>query len=250
MSMLIFGVDDSPSAFRRLRIRTALKMSAFSIILTSAGFLLASAPAISPIISILSAPTDAESVRLYRTPDQAAAGINDFLINHPLSIALRSSKGWMESRPHVRFPNELKKHSLTAGTLLGHGKVPVPPLVFTNPKCLVSLAYLGTDLCGHAGMVHGGMLATMMDEGLARCSFSSFPSHVGVTANLNINYRKPTPAGSFVVLKAETVRVEGRKVWVKGRIETLEENDKAGILLVEAEGLFIEPKYAKVGHSL
>lgn len=113
-------------------------------------------------------------------------------------------------------------------------------------KKLVSISYLGTDLCGHVGIIHGGLLATLLDEGLARCGFAALPNKIGVTASLTINYRKPATAGSFVVLKAETIKVEGRKVWVKGRIETLERDQKPGKVLVEAEGLFVEPKNAKV----
>lgn len=131
--------------------------------------------------------------------------------------------------------------------MLGQGKIPVPPLVFIEEgRQLVSMSYLGTDLCGHIGILHGGLLATLLDEGLARCGFAALPNKIGVTASLTINYRKPAPAGSFIVLKAETTKVEGRKVWVKGRIEILGESEEPGMVLVEAEGLFIEPKYAKV----
>lgn len=194
----------------------------------------------------MSAPTDAESVAMYRDPDEAAAEINKFMTNHPLSVALRADPAWSESRPHMRYAEEHREHSLTAGTLMGPGRVPVPPLVFTDQKHLVSLSYLGTDLCGHVGIVHGGMLATMLDEGLARCSFASLPNQIGVTASMTVNYRKPVPAGSFVVLKAETTKVEGRKVWVKGRIEMLGKDATPGMVLTEAEALFIEPKYAAV----
>lgn len=130
--------------------------------------------------------------------------------------------------------------------MLGAGKIPVPPLIFLEEgKSLVSMLYVGTDLCGHVGIVHGGLLATLCDEGLARCGFSALPNKIGVTANLTINYRNPAPAGSFVVLKAETIKVEGRKVWVKGRIELLSETEEPGKVLVEADALFIEPRYAK-----
>ena len=112
---------------------------------------------------------------------------------------------------------------------------------------MVSLCYLGLDLCGHAGMIHGGLLATMLDEGMARCGAAALPSRmIGVTASLTVNYRKPVKAGSYVVLKAEVTRSEGRKVWVKSRIETLEPGVEPGKLLAEAEALFVEPKYAKV----
>lgn len=99
-------------------------------------------------------------------------------------------------------------------------------------------------MCGHVGIVHGGMLATILDEGLGRCSFASLPNHIGVTASLTVNYRKPVPAGSFVVLKAETTKAEGRKAWVKGRIEILNQDETPGTVLAEAEALFLEPKFA------
>ena len=195
----------------------------------------------------MSAPTDADSVALYHTPDEVAAGINEYINNHPLSRSLRADPAWTESRPHLRYPESQRKHSLTAATLIGPGRIPVPPLVFLEEgKSLASISYLSTDLCGHVGIIHGGLLATLLDEGLARCGFSALPNKIGVTANLNINYRNPAPAGSYVVLKAETTKVEGRKVWVKGRIELLGDTVESGKLLVEAEGLFIEPKYAKV----
>lgn len=199
----------------------------------------------------MSAPTDAESVAMYSAPDDVAAGLNSYVNNHPLAQSLRANPSWTESRPHLRYPEAHRKHSLTAGTLLGPGKIPVPPLVFIEEgKQLISMSYLGTDLCGHIGIVHGGLLATLLDEGLARCGFAALPNKIGVTASLTINYKKPAPAGSFVVLKAETTKVEGRKVWVKGRIEVLGESEEPGMVLVEAEGLFIEPKYAKVLPSI
>lgn len=241
------AVSPKPS-LRRARIRRILTISAFSIVFTTAGFLVASAPAIASIISLMSAPTDAESLALYKAPDEQAAKINDYIQNHPLTLRLRANPEYAESRPHLRFVDEnVRKHSLTGGTLLGPGKIPVPPLVFLQDgKDLVSLSYLGTDLCGHVGIIHGGLLATLCDEGLARCGFSALPNRIGVTASLTVNYRNPAPAGSFVVLKAETVKAEGRKVWVKGRIELLGDTEEPGKVLVEAEGLFIEPKYAKV----
>ena len=109
-----------------------------------------------------------------------------------------------------------------------------------------SVSYLGTDLCGHPGIVHGGLLATLIDEGLARCCFAALPNKVGMTANLNINYRSPAPAGAFVVLRAKTTKVDGRKAWVEGHIETLVPEGEKPIILVEASALFIEPRQAAV----
>lgn len=132
---------------------------------------------------------------------------------------------------------------------MGDGKIEVPPLNFNEKHAelptLVQIMHLGPSLCGHPGIVHGGLLATMLDEGLARACFPALPNKVGVTASLKIDYRVPCPANSYVVLKAYTTKVEGRKAWVHGWIESLGENDSEGTKLVEAEALFIEPKGAK-----
>ncbi|POR35372.1 Uncharacterized protein TPAR_04433 [Tolypocladium paradoxum] len=167
---------------------------------------------------------------------------------HPLVAALRLRSELTESRPHMKMPAQYRAHSLTGGALMGPRKVPVPAFTWTEAggKSLVSVVYVGEDLCGHPGIVHGGMLATMLDEGLAWCCFGALPHGIGVTANLNINYRKPTPAGSFLVLRAETTKVEGRKAWVKGHVELLAEPGEKPTILTEADALYISPKYASM----
>ena len=117
---------------------------------------------------------------------------------------------------------------------------------------LASIQYLGPKLCGHPGIIHGGLLATMLDEGLARCCFPALPNKIGVTASLKVEYRKPCPADRFVVLKATTTKVEGRKAWVKGRIESLVEPGASELPVVyaEAEALFVEPKFAAVSYLI
>jgi acyl-coenzyme A thioesterase PaaI-like protein len=142
----------------------------------------------------------------------------------------------------------MRNYSMTASTLAGPDKIVAAPYVWLegDGKSLVSMLYLGGDLCGHPGYIHGGLLATLLDEGLARCCFPALPNKLGVTANLQIDYRAPVPADSFLVLRAETVKVEGRKAWVKGRLEllSLAERDGKPIPVAEATALFIEPRNA------
>lgn len=85
------------------------------------------------------------------------------------------------------------------------------------------------------------MLATLLDEILGRQALLNLPDKIGVTAYLNLNYRAPTRADQFLVIKTRLVEAKGRKAKVAGRIE-----DAQGNVLVEAEALFIQPKYAKV----
>jgi acyl-coenzyme A thioesterase PaaI-like protein len=85
------------------------------------------------------------------------------------------------------------------------------------------------------------MLATLLDEILARTAIVNFPAKVGVTASLTVNYRAPTRADQFIVTKTKLQELKGRKSVVIGRIEDLDGN-----LLVDASALFVEPKYAKL----
>ncbi|KAK8918109.1 UPF0644 protein PB2B4.06 [Metarhizium anisopliae] len=194
--------------------------------------------------------SDEESLKRF-TPEEAdveARRIEDTINNLPLVAEQRQRPEMVESRPHLKMPGQYRARSLTGSALTGPGKVPVPAYAWVDKggKSLVSVVYVGEDLCGHPGIVHGGFLATMLDEGLARCCFAALPHNIGVTANLNINYRKPTPAGSYLVLRAETTKVEGRKAWVKGHIESVAAPGEEPTVYADATALFVSPKFAAV----
>lgn len=185
------------------------------------------------------------------TPDTPeAAALEAQLDAHPFVQELRSPAGRarlpVEQRPMLRMPSFMARHSLTASTLSGLDLVAVPPRQWTDGRGreLVQIWHLGPGLCGHPDIVHGGFVATMLDESLARCCFPALPLRMGQTAFLHIDYRAPTPAGAFVVVHAKTARVEGRKAWVQARLETLPEVRPDGttappVVLAEAEALFV-----------
>ncbi|GJJ13031.1 hypothetical protein Clacol_007280 [Clathrus columnatus] len=148
---------------------------------------------------------------------------------------------WYEARPYVSIPPERLANHFTGGVIRGPTKIAVPPLVRSRKDETETWVFLhlGTGICGHEGIIHGGLLATLLDEGCARPAFLSFPSRVAVTANLNLNFRAPTKADQFVIMKTKLVELKGRKAVVDGRIEDLD-----GKVLVEARGIFVEPKLA------
>jgi len=167
--------------------------------------------------------------------------VEERVLQHPVALEYRQKADFEESRAYDAYPVQYRAGSLTVGTLSGPGKVTVWPLLFNEKsgKSIVSILHLGNYVCGHPGIVHGGLLATLLDEGLARCCFPALPNKIAVTANLNIDFRAPTKADSVVVLRATTTKVEGRKAWVEGTIE-----GEDGTVLVQAKALYIEPKFA------
>ncbi|KAK6335262.1 hypothetical protein TWF718_010696 [Orbilia javanica] len=178
--------------------------------------------------------------------DERTLQIEAYIQNHPIVQKFRDDPSLIETRPHLDIPTLLRPNVLTAGVLTGPDRIAVPPLVFADGegKKLFAILHVGEQLCGHPGVIHGGLLATLMDETLARCCFPALPNKIAMTANLDVNYRAPCRANQFVIIKAETTKVEGRKAWVSGRLESLPEPgvEGDGKLLLEASVLMIEPK--------
>ncbi|KAF1941856.1 thioesterase family protein [Clathrospora elynae] len=209
---------------------------------------MAGAPAIESLRDLANPPTDAETLEMFIPSTEEVAAIEKSIFGHPITKSLLQDPKYIASRPHLKIPEQLRAQNLTGGTLLGPDKIAVPPLQFTtvDGSEFVSIQYLGPALCGHPGIVHGGLLATLLDEGLARCCFPALPNKVGVTASLKIEYKAPVMAGQIIVLRAETTKVEGRKAWVTGRLETLadESQGEKAVTLTLGEALFIEPRQA------
>ncbi|KAF9125938.1 hypothetical protein BGW39_007042 [Mortierella sp. 14UC] len=146
---------------------------------------------------------------------------------------------WKEANPYWYLTKNTTPHHLTAGTLRGENMLSVHPIKFErkDQKAIVLFLHLGRSLCGHDRIIHGGLLATLLDEATGMVALPNLPYHVGFTANLNLNYRKPVKADQFVMIKAEFERGEGRKGYTKASIHDLQGNT-----LVECTALFVSPK--------
>jgi len=81
---------------------------------------------------------------------------------------------------------------------------------------------------GWPGVVHGGIICTMLDEVIGYSA--GFQGLYAVTAGMDVSYRKPAMVGQKLFLSAEVTSVEGRDVKANGRIE-LED----GTLIAEAD---------------
>jgi hypothetical protein len=98
--------------------------------------------------------------------------------------ASEDPEAWYETRPYQSLPEDRRVNNLTAGSLRGPGRLALPPLVrarWDESEAFI-VVHVGRGLCGHDGIVHGGLLATLLDEALARTVskasffFFSFPS--------------------------------------------------------------------------
>jgi uncharacterized protein (TIGR00369 family) len=90
---------------------------------------------------------------------------------------------------------------------------------------------------GPPGMVHGGVVALVLDQIFGEAAAAG--GSPGMTGTLTIRYTRPTRLGDCSA-EAWIDRVEGQKTIVKGEMR-----DAEGRTTAEAEGIFILPKWAR-----
>ncbi|MGY2082956.1 PaaI family thioesterase [Blastococcus sp. SYSU DS0539] len=93
---------------------------------------------------------------------------------------------------------------------------------------------LGKAHEGPPGLVHGGVVATLLDHVLARAVRAA--GHGGLTATLTVTYRRPVRLGVPLVATAELGTTEGRRTTATARLAAA---DDPATTLAEAEGLFV-----------
>ncbi|KAI9371391.1 HotDog domain-containing protein [Aspergillus egyptiacus] len=241
----LYSTADAPSVKPRSLLRRFVGFASIAVFTFSAGYAFRTYRSAIGMMT-LSIPTDEETLTAFTPSDEFTQQVEDHIQNHPLTVSLREDPAYTASRPHLKVPEKIRLRNLTAGTLSNPQGIVVPPLVFYNKETstMVSLFYLGPSVSGHPGIVHGGLLATLLDEGMGRCAFQVLPNKVGVTANLNVDYRRPAMANKYFVMRGRVAKSEGRKAWIEAHIETLPEEGQEPEVLVEARSLFVEPKGA------
>ena len=91
---------------------------------------------------------------------------------------------------------------------------------------------LGPEYQGATGFVHGGIIATVLDEVMSKVS--RFFDVRAVTAELNVEYLKPVRVGEEIVVEGFNARREGRQLYHEGEIR-----DAGGKLLARGRGRFV-----------
>jgi uncharacterized protein (TIGR00369 family) len=91
---------------------------------------------------------------------------------------------------------------------------------------------LGPRYGGGAGFVHGGVIAVLLDEVMGK--ISKLSEERAVTAELNIEYRKPVPTDREIVVSGWQEGEKGRNRFRIGEI-----HDVQGNLLARGRGRFV-----------
>ncbi|CDK26673.1 unnamed protein product [Kuraishia capsulata CBS 1993] len=178
-------------------------------------------------------PTDPISTEEYIT------ALENQLQNLDVVKQLYQDPRYLSFRAWENLEANSLKETMVNSTLATPGGFAVEPLIFLDPisKESVTIMHVGRRLCGYPMLVHGGILATILDENLKRCSLTEFKqryptetarmsfrderSYANIHAeNLTLQYRFPTLANRFIVIRAKCVGATEDSVEVQGLITT------------------------------
>lgn len=99
--------------------------------------------------------------------------------------------------------------------------------------CAVSLPTIPDCFEGPPGYLHGGIIATLLDEAMSKSTRAL--GLTTVTGQIEINYLRPVHSATQIRLEGRLLRSEGRKHFTEGRIL-----DPKGRTLATSKGLFVE----------
>jgi acyl-coenzyme A thioesterase PaaI-like protein len=120
----------------------------------------------------------------------------------------------------------------------GVGSPLAPPLVLrSGAGGVVAEATLGLAYEGPPGYLHGGMSALLMDQVLGSAAVAA--GLWGMTVRLELDYRRPVPLRTPLVLRGEVLEDAGRKAVAGGTIALAASPDEP---LVAARGIFVAPR--------
>jgi uncharacterized protein (TIGR00369 family) len=91
---------------------------------------------------------------------------------------------------------------------------------------------LGPNYAGGGNFAHGGIIAVVLDEAMAK--LSKLTDERAVTAEMNIEYRKPVPVDQEVIVEGWQEEEKGRN-----RFRVAEIKDASGNLLARGKARFV-----------
>lgn len=98
---------------------------------------------------------------------------------------------------------------------------------------VVSLPAISDFFEGPKGFVHGGIIATLLDETMSKAVRTA--GFTAMTRHMSIEYLRPVPCGTPIRLVGRVIRSEGRKHWTEAMIL-----NEQSATLATGKGLFVE----------
>jgi uncharacterized protein (TIGR00369 family) len=98
---------------------------------------------------------------------------------------------------------------------------------------VVSLPSIPDTFEGHPGYLHGGIIATLLDEAMSKAVRAR--GLTSMTRHMEIEFLRPVPSCAPLRIEGRVIRSEARKHWTEAKILNAQ-----GAILAESKGLFVE----------
>ena len=114
--------------------------------------------------------------------------------------------------------------------------------LLAEDSSVVCLTTIPNTFDGHPGYLHGGIIATLLDETMSKAVRAGGVS--AMTRHLEAEYLHPVPSAEPIRIEGRIDREEGRKHWAEAKIL-----NEAGKELARGKGLFIgvRPRQPEAG---
>lgn len=135
-----------------------------------------------------------------------------------------------EFKSKTKNQEEYKTPSLHTHTLAHPGGIFIKPVIFHNVETNegVTIIHAGHRLCGYPFIIHGGILATILNETFKRNASLSHLTKSDLkddfkVENLSISYKYPSFANQFLIVKTkqkEGTSCDGKTIILESIIES------------------------------
>lgn len=148
-----------------------------------------------------------------------------------------NANGYVEiHKPQMTGQSAGTNDRLVLQSLSSPGAIAIPPKFYYNPatKDTVGIYHLGMKLTGYPFIVHGGILATVLEDLMRESVKFVLDKRGEKIKDLKVSYRIPTLANQFVVVRTTSIEQSGKTVKLKADIM-----DQSGQrVLVQGSGSF------------
>ncbi|GAB7347868.1 hypothetical protein MBLNU459_g5397t1 [Dothideomycetes sp. NU459] len=199
-----------------------------------------------------------------------------FFASIPWCSRLLAQPGLRIHAPSSRTPKpSTTEDSLFAETLRSTRTVSAALAFYPRPAAsdahvgsAATLLALGDGLNGHPAVLHGGVVAAVLDEAMGVLlsvdadlahvravatghAVGEHPDGIGAyTAELNVRYLLPVRTPGVLLARARVVRREGRKIWIRAVVSQKSgqatELDGQMLECAVGEALFVEPRSGRL----
>jgi uncharacterized protein (TIGR00369 family) len=104
---------------------------------------------------------------------------------------------------------------------------------------VVSLPTIADTFEGPPGFLHGGVIATLLDEAMSKVVRAQGLS--AMTRQMEVEYLRPVPSATAIRIEGRMVRSEGHRHWTEARILNAK-----GTTLATGKGLFVEVRAGRM----